>query len=1330
MNISIPGADYTPQLAGYTGQGEFRFWCQKVLPIVYDDSLSYYELLNKVVDYLNNTMKDVVSLGEAYVDLQNTVNNTLEQFQTYINEYFDNLDVQIEINKKLDAMARDGSLSAVVSPVVGEIAPSVITGWLDENITEPTTPVVDSSLSVSGAAADAKTVGDKAVWYRDRVYDSDIDEFTYPGLWLKSSEDNPTNWPDDGAGILLAIGHYHSTNVFGGQICFTNGNKMYYRYKRTDRWDAWKQVSNLSDIQDVLDKAVIWAGGIGNSDMNELYDPAIWQKSGGHNPLNWPNNDTGIAVVFGNPSGTGLNSQFVVTNGSRFYYRYKISSGWKDWREIRVNNMLEQIESTYLCRSGFGQRLHNNADLLSEMFGVARSYYDVRKDTDPETGDYYLRYGPDTQGKISCSVFARLIMKGVDFDHSIYAPGGSSGDYTPGDDSETEPDDSDQPDGVVNAPNATVGDYGWVCYPEMSYLPLILGDSLADIKTAREVTTASMIANWFNAQGLRIKPLDDWSNVEPGDFIFYAHYKKTDSSTWDDPDVPEYEWYRGDNRFFHINHVALVEKRVAVEDVDTEIPVGERADIINFDKYIANRQNYQYPYVHTTIEVGRENPESSVDAKRYCVQRKWMEWEWDYNSIYSDAVPFDGATVYYSGDIVTYKGVLYQYVGEEPTSGTGGWTGVDWFDLTNEKLTTNNISTLVFVGRPLLGNMTNDFDANTQRVYNELDAKIDDEVDNLNESVDNLNDVLDELGFVGPAGVNLFDENFDESGYIVNGVDTPSNSYKRTSKYYPIVGEATGNFYSYLSLTSDVFGFVFYNSNKEFLANKNSNNTQTKTNTLPEGAAFFRVYTRTAWAGSATLALSYVDSYIPYTSKFILSDGVVLEQNLSEGLQDKINGVQFITAVRSDLLDEKIINIFDGSFPNSGYIDSDGSDAASTTYKRTDYIPVDSANNTLYFLRTAQPYILACCFYDSSKNAVGSRISIFQNDATALTTSVPIPSTASYIRMYTHATNYTGNLMLSYTEESTFVTYGEHYTLKDNTVSEGNLNNALKEKINSSLKLSGKTIAFIGDSIIGNFYDATGVCNILAGLTGATVINCAFGGSRLAYEHSAYGDATPGASGYIEGATDAEKNQVDQYRYWNTLSGVGLSDAIASGVWTAQDNAVANMASGLDYFASRLASIKAVDWSEVDYIMWEYGTNDFMTKVKLTDITNTTNMFAFDNAYRHVIETILTAYPNIRIITVTPIYRWYQSGGSFTSDSNTHTENDYTGVSTKLTDFVAMAQSVSREYQLPCIDDYYTLGANKFTRLAYFNSTDGTHPNADGRKRIAEHIAAQLVSLV
>ena len=32
----------------------FKFWCQKVLPLVYEESLSYYEILCKVVKYIND----------------------------------------------------------------------------------------------------------------------------------------------------------------------------------------------------------------------------------------------------------------------------------------------------------------------------------------------------------------------------------------------------------------------------------------------------------------------------------------------------------------------------------------------------------------------------------------------------------------------------------------------------------------------------------------------------------------------------------------------------------------------------------------------------------------------------------------------------------------------------------------------------------------------------------------------------------------------------------------------------------------------------------------------------------------------------------------------------------------------------------------------------------------------------------------------------------------------------------------------------------------------------------------------------------------------------
>lgn len=109
-----PPANFTPTLGDYKTLQPFRYWCQKVLPLVYDDSLSYYELLCKVIDYLNKTMEDVETLHSDTANLH----EAYEQLQEYVNNYFSSLDVQEEINNKLDEMSQDGTLNNIVFPII------------------------------------------------------------------------------------------------------------------------------------------------------------------------------------------------------------------------------------------------------------------------------------------------------------------------------------------------------------------------------------------------------------------------------------------------------------------------------------------------------------------------------------------------------------------------------------------------------------------------------------------------------------------------------------------------------------------------------------------------------------------------------------------------------------------------------------------------------------------------------------------------------------------------------------------------------------------------------------------------------------------------------------------------------------------------------------------------------------------------------------------------------------------------------------------------------------------------------------------------------------
>ena len=62
---------------------KFRYWCQKVLPLVYDDSLSYYEVLCKVVDYINHLIEEDKIIEDDLASLH----SDLEEVQRWIDNF-------------------------------------------------------------------------------------------------------------------------------------------------------------------------------------------------------------------------------------------------------------------------------------------------------------------------------------------------------------------------------------------------------------------------------------------------------------------------------------------------------------------------------------------------------------------------------------------------------------------------------------------------------------------------------------------------------------------------------------------------------------------------------------------------------------------------------------------------------------------------------------------------------------------------------------------------------------------------------------------------------------------------------------------------------------------------------------------------------------------------------------------------------------------------------------------------------------------------------------------------------------------------------------------
>ena len=151
------------------------------------------------LDWVIERVKKLTEDWAATLEEWNSTEEQWQQLYDYVHDYFDNLDVQQEINNKINAMIADGTFVTITTPVIeakvasmmpatvaaqigdtvaGQIGNTVagqlpgvvsdqigaavvnpVNDWLDANITQPTTPVVDKSLTIGDAAADAETTG-------------------------------------------------------------------------------------------------------------------------------------------------------------------------------------------------------------------------------------------------------------------------------------------------------------------------------------------------------------------------------------------------------------------------------------------------------------------------------------------------------------------------------------------------------------------------------------------------------------------------------------------------------------------------------------------------------------------------------------------------------------------------------------------------------------------------------------------------------------------------------------------------------------------------------------------------------------------------------------------------------------------------------------------------------------------------------------------------------------------------------------------------------------------------------------------------------------------
>lgn len=240
-----------------------------------------------------------------------------------------------------------------------------------------------------------------------------------------------------------------------------------------------------------------------------------------------------------------------------------------------------------------------------------------------------------------------------------------------------------------------------------------------------------------------------------------------------------------------------------------------------------------------------------------------------------------------------------------------------------------------------------------------------------------------------------------------------------------------------------------------------------------------------------------------------------------------------------------------------------------------------------------------------------------------------------------------------------------------------------------TLPLEGKKEVFIGDSVCC-FDKNTGgmgaIPDYLANLLGGTWYNFCIGGTTM-------------------GAYSSTNNTYDMFTFGE------LADSISNGNFVNQETGVANGvgAGNTNYSAeSKVADMKRLNWDAVETLFVHFGTNDIAYGNSVgTPEESPSKNGTMTASLKYAINTILTAYPQMKIVICGIIYR-YSDGISNSVIMSTN----------------SILKNVCSSMGVKFIDLFGEMGINENTKNYFLY--DGTHPNANGKRRYAECLAKHI----
>ena len=239
----------------------FVRYVASTIPMVFDNSLSYYEALGALAKSLQDTVDVVNNNGtvtEEYIQFT-------KDMKEYMDHYFDNLDVQAEINNKLDQMAASGELGELIGAYVLPIQ-QAYEARVDAKINQQ-----DNAISVINTKVEAATSGSPIpvsdisdMTDEDRIY-----VLVSTGKWYYYDGDS---WE---------IGGDYQTPVADFDPTLTVADGIPDSKAVGDRINSNFYVNNIVDVNNIqANKTYNSSGEIISNTGSMLFNDVIQMKSG------------------------------------------------------------------------------------------------------------------------------------------------------------------------------------------------------------------------------------------------------------------------------------------------------------------------------------------------------------------------------------------------------------------------------------------------------------------------------------------------------------------------------------------------------------------------------------------------------------------------------------------------------------------------------------------------------------------------------------------------------------------------------------------------------------------------------------------------------------------------------------------------------------------------------------------------------------------------------------------------------------------------------------------------------------------------------------------